>query len=669
MVSSTKFVDSLPPGSTLLWYEIVEVLGKGGFGITYLARDTNLDQRVAIKEYLPKGFAVREKGRTVLPNSPTDTKTFEWGLDRFLKEAQILARFKHPNIVRVMSFFRDSNTAYMVMEYEEGESLDALLKAKKILPEAELVRFVSPLLDGLEELHKKDFIHRDIKPANILVRADGSPVILDFGSARQAIAGQSGEQMTSLLSMGYSPFEQYDSSGNRQGPWSDIYAMGGVLYRAMTGAKPPDAAIRIAARLRNEPDPMKTASEAGQGRYHPSFLQAVDRALMVIETERPQSIAAWRPLLLDCFKSTGNSVSPSIARTATPPAPATTGKSPSPAPKPDTPKTAQGNNVKKNSWRSFIASMNEFGTNTKRMSETKLRPSASTATNTPPRSATVGVPVVKATAAPMPPAPLPSRPISPANDLPPKPIEERKPGDIWEEQVTGMKFVWIPSGSFLMGSAKGAPGRRSDEVPQHLVELDGFWMGQYPVTWGQWKQIMGDPKNLFAPEKKDCPVERILWDDIQELIRGFSRLCQGRVHVRIPTEAEWEYAARAGTTAIFPFGDDPNQLDKYAWFAKNSHGGTQPVGQKQPNVWGLHDMLGNVWEWTSDWYSEDFYSRSPKKNPHGAPFGEGRVRRGGSWRSQVGACRVAHRNRVAVATLSDAMGVRLIRTTEEELLV
>ncbi|MBF0426927.1 MAG: serine/threonine protein kinase [Magnetococcales bacterium] len=271
MMSSTKFVDSLPPGSTLLWYEIVKVLGKGGFGITYLARDTNLDQKVAIKEYLPKGFAVREKGRAVLPNSPTDTKTFEWGLDRFLKEAQILARFKHPNIVRVMSFFRDSNTAYMVMEYEEGESLDAILKAKKTLPENELVRYIAPLLDGIEELHKKDFIHRDIKPANILVRADGSPVILDFGSARQAIAGQSGEQMTSLLSMGYSPFEQYDSSGNRQGPWSDIYAMGGVLYRAVTGAKPPDAAIRIAARLRNETDPMKPASEAGQGRVWEGF--------------------------------------------------------------------------------------------------------------------------------------------------------------------------------------------------------------------------------------------------------------------------------------------------------------------------------------------------------------------------------------------------------------
>ncbi|MBF0322647.1 MAG: serine/threonine protein kinase [Magnetococcales bacterium] len=308
MMSSTKFVDSLPPGSTLLWYEIVKVLGKGGFGITYLAKDTNLDQKVAIKEYLPKGFAVREKGRNVLPNSPTDTKTFEWGLDRFLKEAQILARFKHPNIVRVMSFFRDSNTAYMVMEYEEGESLDAVLKAKKVLSEGEIVRLISPLLDGLEVLHNKDFIHRDIKPANILVRANGSPVILDFGSARQAIAGHGGEQMTSLLSMGYSPFEQYDSTGNRQGPWSDIYAMGGVLYRAITGAKPPDAAIRINARLRNEPDPMKSASEAGEGQYHPAFLAAIDKALMVIETERPQSIADWRPLLLGCFSATKDSV-------------------------------------------------------------------------------------------------------------------------------------------------------------------------------------------------------------------------------------------------------------------------------------------------------------------------------------------------------------------------
>ncbi|MBF0426922.1 MAG: formylglycine-generating enzyme family protein, partial [Magnetococcales bacterium] len=405
--------------------------------------------------------------------------------------------------------------------------------------------------------------------------------------------------------------------------------------------------------------PMKPASEAGQGRYHPTFLTAIDKALMVIETERPQSIATWRPMLLDCSRQPETPVVPS---SPPPPPPSATSAARPPSPsKPDTVKPAPAN-VKKNSWRSFIASMNEFGTNTKRLSETKLRPA--TTTTVKPAATVVAR---SATTAP-PPAP-PPRPVQPVNDLPPKPLEERKAGDLWVEQVTGMKFVWVPAGSFLMGSAKGAPGRRSDETPQHPVELDGFWMGQYPVTWGEWKQIMGDAKNLFVADKKECPVERILWDDIQEMVRGFSRLCRGRVQVRLPTEAEWEYAARAGGVGIFPFGDDPNLLDKYCWFAKNSRGGTQPVGQKLPNSWGLYDMLGNVWEWTSDWYSEDFYARSPKKNPHGAPFGDGRVRRGGSWRSQVGACRVAHRNRVAVGTLSDATGVRLVLTTEEEVLV
>ncbi|MBF0423854.1 MAG: serine/threonine protein kinase, partial [Magnetococcales bacterium] len=340
-MSSTQFTDALPAGSKILWFEIIKVLGKGGFGITYLGRDTNQDQLVAIKEYLPSTFASRTEDRQVQPNSPDCKEKFEWGLKRFLKEAQILARFRHSAIVRVVSFFRDSNTAYMVMEFVDGEGMDGLLKRKKTLTENEVRKLLPPLLDGLEVLHNANFIHRDLKPPNILIRQDGTPVILDFGSARQS----AGDDMTSLLSLGYSPFEQYDSSGERQGPWSDIYAMGGVIYRCISGKKPTDAAMRIAARLRNDMDPMKPALEVGKGRFNPEFLKAVDKALEVLETDRPQSIREWRKLLGIEPATAASTTKKVLNRGAVSPA-----------------VDGEQHEVKrkKSSWRSFIASINEF---------------------------------------------------------------------------------------------------------------------------------------------------------------------------------------------------------------------------------------------------------------------------------------------------------------------
>jgi len=178
--------NSLQPGYKLQWYEIKEILGQGGFGITYLAHDKNLDEDVAIKEFLPIEVAAREGDFSIHPLSEGHKKNYEWGLDRFIKEARTLTKFKHPSIVRVRSVFNENNTAYMVMEYERGESLQEILTRRKKLDEAELINIIIPLLGGLEIVHETGFIHRDIKPANIFIRKDGSPLLLDFGSARQA---------------------------------------------------------------------------------------------------------------------------------------------------------------------------------------------------------------------------------------------------------------------------------------------------------------------------------------------------------------------------------------------------------------------------------------------------------------------------------------------------
>jgi serine/threonine protein kinase len=291
--SMDKHRNSLQPGYKLHWYHIIKILGQGGFGITYLAHDTNLDQQVAIKEYLPTDLAVRENDISVHPVSEGHRESYEWGLEKFISEARTLAKFKHHNIVRVLSVFTENNTAYMVMEYEHGEPMDALLKNKKTIEEGKLKSILMPMLDGLEQIHKEGFIHRDIKPPNIYIRMDGSPVLLDFGSARQSLGIQT-QTLTTMVSPGYAPFEQYTSKSDKQGPWTDIYGLGATLYRAVTGIGPTDAMDRSEALLHTNKDIYIPASRIAGDNYSEEFLTAIDHALLFKTDERPQSIDEWR---------------------------------------------------------------------------------------------------------------------------------------------------------------------------------------------------------------------------------------------------------------------------------------------------------------------------------------------------------------------------------------
>ena len=288
----TEFAGVLAEGSRLQEYEIVRVLGRpGGFGITYLATDTHLHKPVAIKEFLPTGLAVRGENSSITVRSSEDRLVFDWGLKSFLNEARVLARFSHPNLVQVHRFFEANGTAYIVMEYIKGETLSEVLKREVTLDEERLRNILLPIADGLEAVHGADILHRDVKPENIIIRPNGLPVLIDFGASRNALGGKTFD-VTSITTAGYSPIEQYSAESGGQGPWTDIYALGAVAYRAISGKRPLDAVDRVTA------DRLPPAKEIGANRYTPSLLNAIDLALSLSPDARPRSVSAWKEALL-----------------------------------------------------------------------------------------------------------------------------------------------------------------------------------------------------------------------------------------------------------------------------------------------------------------------------------------------------------------------------------
>ena len=276
---------ALPPGYALHEYRIEQTLGIGGFGLTYLATDSNLNLKVAIKEYLPGDLAQRGEDQSVRPKSESTSESFKWGLSRFLDESRTLASFRHPNIVRVLRFFESNSTAYMVMEFVAGQPLGEWIRSRRPLEQNAVLSIAGPLLDGLDVIHRTGYLHRDIKPGNVFIRDDGSPVLIDFGSARDA---SSGGELTAIVTPGYAPIEQYHSHG-QQGPWSDLYAFGGVLYWMITGKRPVEAV----ARVRQDMLP-PAVQAADRSRYSMELLAAIDWALVSHEEQRPQSVSEFR---------------------------------------------------------------------------------------------------------------------------------------------------------------------------------------------------------------------------------------------------------------------------------------------------------------------------------------------------------------------------------------
>ncbi|MEC5386816.1 protein kinase [Uliginosibacterium sp. H3] len=284
--------NTLQIGTRLGEFEILDIIGEGGFGIVYLAQDHSLQRRVALKEYMPTSLASRSANASVFVSAERYVETFEIGRRSFVNEARLLAQFDHPALVKVYRFWEANGTAYMSMPFYEGRTLrDALRERGAVPDEAWIRKILSPVVDALELIHQENCYHRDIAPDNIMLLRGDRPVLLDFGAARRVISDMT-QALTVILKPGYAPVEQYaEMPGMKQGPWTDIYALAAVVYFMITGRTPPPSVGRAVQ------DSYRPLATEAAGRYDASFLRGIDHSLSVNAIDRPQSMAEMRDLL------------------------------------------------------------------------------------------------------------------------------------------------------------------------------------------------------------------------------------------------------------------------------------------------------------------------------------------------------------------------------------
>ena len=604
-------MQTLQPNTTLQGgkYIIRKVLGQGGFGITYLAEQTLLDGKVALKEFFMKELCERDESTSrVTMGTSSNREMVEKCRQKFLKEARTIFKLDHPNIVDIHDVFEENGTAYYVMDFIEGESLADMVKRRGALPEAEALNYIKEVGKALMYIHEKKINHLDIKPSNIMRRKDdGRIMLIDFGVSKQYdLVTSEGTSTTPVgISRGYSPAEQYRQHGVQTfSPQSDVYALAATLYKLLTGVTPPEAMEVLDRGL----------SIADLQSHHVSapVISAIQSA-MKGSLERTQSISAFLSALDDVTEKDSEETEETEVIEVVPPK---TDLKPKQDPQPDPVSLVQP---------------------TPPYPEPKPKSSLKIALGIA-AALLIGLLVIFFNS------------------------NGRQTFTLSDVTFT---MVRVEGGTFTMG-ATNEPGSDAyeNETPAHQVTLSTYSIGETEVTQELWEAVMGSNPSRFKGAKR--PVERVSWDNCQDFIKKLNA-ATGK-SFRLPTEAEWEYAARGGNKSRGYKYAGSNDIESVAWYEKNSYDkgsssldfGTHNVAQKQPNELGLYDMSGNVFEWCSDWYGKDYYGSSPQSNPQGPDNGQSRVRRGGGWNGYARFCRSSyHSNDIPDARDND-VGFRLV---------
>jgi formylglycine-generating enzyme required for sulfatase activity/serine/threonine protein kinase len=655
---------SLPAGTHIEEFVIERVLGVGGFGITYLAKDRSLGRQVVIKENLPAQFCWRDThALTVRPRHTEgeDADNFQYSLESFRKEASTLASLDHPGIVKVLRSFQAHGTAYFVMPFVEGTALDDVIRQRTSkgdpFTEAEIKDLLTKVLDALGYLHERGIYHRDLKPGNILMTKAG-PVLIDFGAARQRLSERS---LTVIESAGYTPFEQLQSRG-KIGPWSDLYALGGTLYKALIGETPAKANDRAF----DDPVVPLAQREELRGRYSPKLLASIDKAMAPQISGRFQNAAEWQAALTARPETASPQVS--VPQKNDPQRPVGPPSLPTSAPIGSniTDKQKRRKTMVEYSFAIFIAGLFLI------CILLLLHPPASQ-TEATGIVAAAGLASEKTDAETARLAKEVATAEEQQKQLAAQAERERllreaemkkqavandsntaQIGDTREVDLGGgvkLTLCYCPPGGFTMGSPISEADREEDEDQVQVKISRGFWLAQTECTQAQWRAVMGTDPSSFKGDS--LPVEQVSWDDAQEFmgkLNGKNVLPAGW-NWSLPSEAQWEYACRAGTATLYA-----GELDRMGWHGENAGGTTHAAGTKEANTWGLQDMHGNVWEWCNDWYADKLPGDT---DPNGALTGSLRVDRGGSW-NYLGRqyCRSAYRSRDDPGIRNGSIGFR-----------
>lgn len=670
----------LPHGAVLAGqYRVGKVLGRpGGFGITYLGWDIYLQQKVAIKEYLPPDIAARiPESQDITVHTQDDRKSFETGKEQFLREARIVARLDHPNVVRVRGFFNANDTAYMVMDYYDGMSLDAYFgQVKPVIEPVIASSLMQLVLDGLDYVHRHGVVHRDMKPHNIYIAAVGKPIILDFGAARQAITG-SNKSVSVVLTEGYAPLEQYQRHGT-QGPWTDVYGVAATLYRMITGQAPPVAIDRI------HRDQLEVDNFAGL----PDALKPVMRKALTIKAEeRYQTAGAFKlALAIALGPASANAPMPAVSTNVrdmslAPPSPHplpsellrdTTSRSsklpaaleqaitrPGPFDIPPSPAAPQAAELSAAALPTPVTAM--IAASAAAASPASPPPPASYRTTTP--TAPTGPKAPRRWA--MPAAALASAAVigfyllnskspPPAATAPASPVATPAPASSAATDRTSERFDLDglpPLPATALPELAEVPAGVRDEV-----DYPALRMSRSEITVSQFRAFAERARysnpawdssscegadasarwdNPGYAQTESHPVVCVNWDDARRYAQWLSQET-GR-KFRLPSDREWEYAAAAGSTTPYWWGNALTESNAVcadcgrinptrAWIVAT-------LGQ---NAWGLYGSASNVREWTC--------SALAQGNCAAAELGGERVTRGGSWHDPATALQTSFRD-------------------------